>query len=80
MDRRARRRAVISPWRCRKDARPIAETKTPHGRLSDDQKAIIGQLQALGHSWAVVLSIDDARRELARLGITTREARVRASA
>ena len=36
------------------------ETKTPHGRLSDDQKAIIGQLQALGHSWAVVLSIDDA--------------------
>ena len=56
------------------------ETKTPHGRLSDDQKAIIGQLQALGHSWAVVLSIDDARRELARLGITTREARVRASA
>jgi hypothetical protein len=50
------------------------ETKTPHGRLSDDQKAIIGRLQALGHSWAVVLSIDDARRELAALGVETREA------
>jgi VRR-NUC domain len=50
------------------------ETKTPRGRLSDDQKAIIGRLQALGHSWAVVQSIDDARAELARLGIETREA------
>jgi hypothetical protein len=50
------------------------ETKTPKGRLSDDQLAVIEQLKALGHSWAVVLSIDDARRELARLGIETREA------
>jgi hypothetical protein len=50
------------------------ETKTPHGRLSDDQKAFIERLIALGHSWAVVRSIDDARRELAALGIETREA------
>lgn len=50
------------------------ETKTPRGRLSDDQKAFIERLIALGHSWAVVRSIDDARRELAALGIETREA------
>jgi len=43
------------------------------GRLSDDQKDIIDRLRALGHSYAVVRSIDDARRELARLGIVTRE-------
>jgi hypothetical protein len=51
------------------------ETKTPHGRLSDDQQAFIERLIALGHSWALVRSIDDARRELAALGIETREAR-----
>ena len=49
------------------------ETKTPHGRLSDDQKAVTIRLMAIGHSWAVVRSIDDARRELAGLGIKTRE-------
>jgi hypothetical protein len=52
------------------------ETKTPHGRLSDDQQAFTLRLMALGHRWAVVLSIDDARRELAALGIETREAKV----
>lgn len=51
------------------------ETKTRTGRLSDDQKDIIAGLVALGHTWAVVRDIDDARRELARLGVRTREAR-----
>jgi hypothetical protein len=50
------------------------ETKTPRGRLSADQLAFIARLEALGHVWAVVRSIDDARRELDRLGVETREA------
>lgn len=50
------------------------ETKTPRGRLSDDQRAFIGALEALGHRWALVRSIDDARDELERLGVMTREA------
>jgi len=49
------------------------ETKTPRGRLSDDQRDFIGALEGLGHSWALVRSIDDARRELARLGVITKE-------
>jgi hypothetical protein len=49
------------------------ETKTPKGRPSKDQKAIIGRLAKLGHTWALVRSIDDARLELERLGILTRE-------
>jgi hypothetical protein len=32
-----------------------------------------GALEALGHRWALVRSIDDARDELAALGIETRE-------
>jgi hypothetical protein len=56
------------------------ETKTPKGRLSDDQKTIIGRLEAAGHVWALVRDIDDARRELAALGIETCEALERASA
>jgi hypothetical protein len=50
------------------------ETKTPRGRLSDDQREFIGSLEALGHRWALVRSIDDARRELAALEVLTREA------
>jgi hypothetical protein len=50
------------------------ETKTPHGRLSESQQNFITTLEALGHPWAVVRDIDDARRELARLGVITREA------
>jgi hypothetical protein len=50
------------------------ETKTPNGRLSDDQRAIIRRLTELGHSWAIVRSIDDARRDLTALGIETKEA------
>jgi hypothetical protein len=49
------------------------ETKTPKGRLSDDQRGFIDRLTALGHPWAIVHSIEEARAELARLGIETRE-------
>lgn len=51
------------------------EVKTPKGRLSADQREFIARLEALDHAWAVVRDIDDARRELARLRIDTREAR-----
>jgi hypothetical protein len=50
------------------------EIKADDGRLSDDQKAFINDLERLGHRWAVVRSIDGARRELQALGIETREA------
>jgi hypothetical protein len=49
------------------------ETKTPRGRLSDDQIDMTQWLEANGHAWALVRSIDDARRELDRLGVETRE-------
>jgi hypothetical protein len=50
------------------------ETKTDRGRLSADQQAFRDRLVLLGHQHAVVCSIDDARRELIRLGVETREA------
>lgn len=50
------------------------EVKTRAGHLSDDQWAFINRLEDLGHVCAVVRDIDDARRELAALGIETREA------
>ena len=50
------------------------ETKTPHGRLSPDQMRVMRHLEALGHVCAVVRDIDDARRELQRMGVKTREA------
>jgi hypothetical protein len=50
------------------------ETKTPRGRPSADQLEFIGRLEKLGHVWAVVRNIDDARRELKNCGIVTREA------
>ena len=50
------------------------EVKTESGRLSADQKRFIADLERCGHSWALVRSIDDARAELARLGIRSREA------
>jgi hypothetical protein len=49
------------------------EVKTPKGALSPEQKAFIARLTELGHSWGIVRSIDDARRELAALGIETKE-------
>ena len=50
------------------------EIKTSVGRLSADQREFIARLEALGHSWATVRTIDDARIQLARLGVETREA------
>lgn len=50
------------------------ETKTPRGRPSGDQREFIASLERLGHAWAVVRSVDDARVELDRLGVVTREA------
>ena len=50
------------------------ETKTTEGRLSIDQVLIARKLTALGHVCAVVRDIDEARRELAALGIVTKEA------
>ena len=51
------------------------ECKTPKSGLSEEQKAFIQRLTELGHSWGIVRSIEDARRELAALGIETKEAR-----
>jgi hypothetical protein len=50
------------------------EVKAPGGELSDAQDEFNDNLDRLGHVRAVVMSIDDARIELARLGIETREA------
>ena len=50
------------------------ETKTAYGRLSKEQRDHIAWLDENGHPWAVVKSIDDARRELEILGVPTREA------
>lgn len=50
------------------------EVKTEQGRLSRDQAAMLALLDDMGISYAIVRSIDDARRELARLGVDTREA------
>lgn len=49
------------------------ECKTPVGRLSDDQKKFIAHLERMGHSWGTVRTIEDARAELTRLGIETKE-------
>ena len=51
------------------------EVKTPKNGLSPEQKAFVDRLTVLGHSWGIVRSIEDARRELAALGIQTRETR-----
>jgi hypothetical protein len=51
------------------------EIKAPkQGRLSDDQKAFLDDLERLGHRCAIIRSVDDARAELERLGVQTREA------
>ncbi len=50
------------------------EVKTPEGRLSPEQSRMIVELELMGHCCAVVRSIEDARKALARLGIETREA------
>ena len=50
------------------------EVKTRTGYLSPEQILFANRLASNGHLWAIVRSIDDARIELARLGIATREA------
>jgi hypothetical protein len=50
------------------------EVKTPTTTLTPDQARFIDRLTVLGHSWGIVRSIEDARRELAALGIETKEA------
>jgi hypothetical protein len=51
------------------------ETKVPGGKgPTDEQEDMIDWLVRNDHTWAVVRSIDDARRELSRLGVWTREA------
>ena len=50
------------------------EVKTPSGRLSDVQKEFANKLQTMSHNYALVRSIDDARKAFARAEIKTREA------
>jgi hypothetical protein len=50
------------------------EIKTPTGRLSDEQREIMGALGRLGVDFATVTSIDDVRRAFSGWGIETREA------
>ena len=51
------------------------EVKTHDGSLSEDQIDFIIRLRALDHSWAVIRSIDEARDELERLKVKTKEVR-----
>jgi hypothetical protein len=51
------------------------EIKTPTGRLSDEQREIMGALGRLGAPFMTVRSIDDVRRTFSGWGIETREAR-----
>lgn len=61
---------LLLPWgRC-----AHWEVKPPKKDLSEDQEQMAAWLTTNDHQWAVVRSIDDARRELAKLGVTTREA------
>jgi sporulation protein YlmC with PRC-barrel domain len=50
------------------------EVKDAKGTLSAPQKAFGAALDAAGVPWAVVRSVDDARRVLSLWGIETREA------
>lgn len=51
------------------------EVKTREGRLSEAQKEIRARFEQMEAPYAVIRSIEDARRELARLGVETREAK-----
>jgi len=50
------------------------EVKADGGRLSPQQAAMISRMDESGHAVSIVRSIDDARIELALLGVETREA------
>jgi hypothetical protein len=56
------------------------ETKNPWTSLSIEQKAFADAMRRLGHELSIVRSVDDARAELHRLGIETREAKLPESA
>jgi hypothetical protein len=45
------------------------EVKAPAGVVSAEQRSFGGQAQTLGHTWAVVRSVDDVRRALEAVGI-----------
>lgn len=49
------------------------EVKAPDGRLSQAQADMLERLDDMGVPCAIIRSIDDARRDLAALGIETRE-------
>jgi hypothetical protein len=49
------------------------EVKTATGRLSDEQREIMGALGRLGSPFMTVTSIDDVRRAFSGWGIETRE-------
>lgn len=49
------------------------EVKTKSGKLSEAQKDFANDLQMMGHNYAVVRSIEDARAAFDRAGIKTRE-------
>ena len=48
------------------------ELKSQKGRLSPDQEAFRDAVQAQGHGWALVRSLNDALGALADHGFTTR--------
>ena len=50
------------------------EVKAPGNYASPEQKAIAEHWRALGHTWALVRSIDDVKLVLAATGVKTREA------
>ena len=49
------------------------EVKTPRRGLSEEQKNFRAAADELGHRFTVVRSIEDARKELALMGVQTRE-------
>ena len=49
------------------------EIKVSTGRLSPQQKEFAARLTELCHEWAIIRSVEDARGELARLGIKTKD-------
>lgn len=51
------------------------EVKAPKGRASSNQITVHGRLNSLGHTCAVVRSIEDVQRVFDYLGIETREIR-----
>lgn len=51
------------------------EFKAPGGKLSQVQRVFIGLLRDLGHTVAIVESVDDVRNTFRAYGVQTREAK-----